>query len=126
MGENDITIVKSVYTGNVKSVTMRAQRWREIDAASIQTTLPHQIGIVNNRRNNRRNRKDMAIQRSLEPWTSEFFMTKQSEDVDLNIVWTWVDLNAKPLWKEVCGGSPAVKAYYQQFESLIMKNNVLY
>ena len=46
--------------------------------------------------------------------------------MDLNIVWTWVQLNAKPLWEEVRGGSPAVKACYQQFESLIMINNILY
>ena len=49
VGENDVTIVKSVYTGNVNSVTTRAQRQHEIDAASVQTTLPHQIAIVNNR-----------------------------------------------------------------------------
>ena len=41
-------------------------------------------------------------------------------------MWTWVELNAKPPWEEVHGGSPAVKVYYQQFESFILKNNILY
>ena len=46
--------------------------------------------------------------------------------MDLNIVRTLVKLNNKSRWKEVRGSSTAIKAYHQQYESLILKNDVLY
>ena len=65
----------------------------------------------NNQRINRRRRKDAAIQKSMELWTSEFLIARQAENKDLNYIRSWVEQNTKPSWDEVRGSGLSVKAY---------------
>ena len=66
------------------------------------------------------------MQKAFEPWTPDFLRKKQSEDTDLLQIQQWMEIDSKPLWDDVRGESPTVKAYYQQWESLALNNGVLY
>ena len=69
---------------------------------------------------------DVSVQRWLEPWTVDFLREKQLQDADLCKVIQWVELAKKPHWEDIQGESPTLKAYYQQWDSLFLKNGVQY
>ena len=71
-------------------------------------------------------KNDVHVQKALEPWTPEFLREKQSEDTDLLQIQQWIENDSKPHWDNIRGESPTLKAYYQQWEFLILKNGVLY
>ena len=66
------------------------------------------------------------IQAALEPWTSEFLAAREFDDADLGHVHSWLEMNNKPAWDDVREKCPSVKAYWQQFEALVLKNGVMY
>src|SRR5271163_4086888 len=52
----------------------------------------------------------------------------QDRDSDLKILKGWITYvnQSKPSWDVVRSHSPALKAYYQQWDSLVMKEGILY
>ena len=60
-------------------------------------------------------------------WTPVYLAEQQQADPDIQPVLLWkADESLKPDWSDIRGCSPATKAYWQQFDSLVMKNGVLY
>ena len=85
----DDTTVKTPgipFTRNVSAVNTRAQVRRGREMASMQSTGAAPAENATSRRTLRRKRKQVGIQRSLEPWTSKLLTMKQAEDADLNCV----------------------------------------
>ena len=78
------------------------------------------------RRKRRKMQRGERIHRVLEPWTSEFLAQQQLTDPDLLSVRMWVEGEAKPKWEDIRGESPALKTYWQQFESIKIIDGVLY
>ena len=62
----------------------------------------------------------------MELWTSNILVARQVEDTDLNCIRSWMEQNTKPPWDEVRGSSPSLKAYYHPFDSLSVKDGVIY
>ena len=86
-------------------------------------------GVDNNlrgRRNIRRRGREVNIVRNTEQWTPEFLKGKQETDPDIKNILNWMNSDAKPDWNTVRAYGPSVKAYFHQFDSLIVKNGVLY
>ena len=67
-----------------------------------------------------------VIEQSLKPWTPSFLAEKQKEDRDLALVHSWLNTSSPPDWNDIRGESPSVKAYLKQFNSLILKEGVIY
>jgi len=52
---------------------------------------------------------------------------EQSADGDLKQLKNWkADEAKKPTWFELRGSSPTLKAYWQQYDSIVVENGVLY
>jgi len=54
----------------------------------------------------------------MEIWTPDLLRLKQAEDLDINAVIHWLTHNSKPDWNTVRARSPALKAYWHQWDSL--------
>ena len=59
-------------------------------------------------------------------WSSEELSKAQAEDPDVSQAVEWCRLGARPDWELVKGDSPYVRALHGQFESLVMRDEVLY
>jgi transposase InsO family protein len=60
-------------------------------------------------------------------WTPEYLAAMQQVDKDLCQVRNWkMGAVEKPNWSEMRGCSPALKAYWQQYDSIVVHNGVLY
>ena len=56
-----------------------------------------------------------------------FLREQQELDDDIYPALLWVkDGSSRPPWREAKSFSPALRALYQQFESLVLHNDVLY
>ena len=60
-------------------------------------------------------------------WTAEYLSAQQQADDDLGQVHKWkLGTMEKPSWSVVRGFSPALKAYWQQYDSVVLRTGVLY
>ena len=59
-------------------------------------------------------------------WDLAYFAEQQRSDPDIGPAMSWIDNNERPDWETIKGASPALRALYQQYESLLMIDNVLY
>ena len=89
-------------------------------------TVGPSLGTETPRRRRRKDRHDANVQKSLEPWTPTFLSNKQSEDPDLCKLRGCILSDNQPSWDNIWGESPSLKAYHKQWDSLVLKNGVLY
>ena len=59
-------------------------------------------------------------------WTPDILRDMQLKDNDIGPAILWVERNAKPPWSDVQSQSPMLRALWQQFDSLVLLNGVLY
>jgi hypothetical protein len=59
-------------------------------------------------------------------WDPEFLSREQEADVDIATIYASVKSGNKPLWDSIKHLSPTTRALFQQWDSLLMINNVLY
>src|SRR6266496_149217 len=78
------------------------------------------------RRDKRKEKRNVRLQKELAAWSNDFLADKQSTDKELAIVKTWLTEGKKPEWNTARSHSPCVKAYWQQYDSLILKDGVMY
>ena len=67
-----------------------------------------------------------AASRQVEQWSTEFLAERQRADSDIGPAINWVADNTRPRWEEVRPASPALRALWQQYESLVMLDGVLH
>src|SRR6266496_2274890 len=78
------------------------------------------------RRDKRKEKRNVRLQKELAAWSNDFLADKQSTDKELAIVKIWLTEGKKPEWNTARSHSPCVKAYWQQYDSLILKDGVMY
>ena len=62
-----------------------------------------------------------------EEWTPGYLAAAQDLDEDLRCLKSWKSgTGVKPSWFQLRGASPTLKAYWQQFDSIVLQNDVLY
>jgi hypothetical protein len=59
-------------------------------------------------------------------WTPEYIVEQQANDPDIGPAIKWLDLGARPSWEIVKPASPALRALWQQFESLVIRDGAVY
>ena len=59
-------------------------------------------------------------------WSLEYIATCQKEDNDVSPVRQWVEAGQLPMWERVKGSSPYMRALFRQFDSLVLRDDVLY
>ena len=60
-------------------------------------------------------------------WTPQYLSTLQQADAELGRLYSWkMGTVEKPSWSEIRGASPALKSYWQQFDSCVMRDGVIY
>jgi len=59
-------------------------------------------------------------------WDLAYIAKQQRADADIGPAMSWIDNGERPKWVSVKGASPALRALYQQYESLLMIDCVLY
>jgi len=59
-------------------------------------------------------------------WSHEKLRQQQLDDRDIAPALGWAQTGCRPNWKDVKGTSPALRALWQQFHSLIIVNGVLH
>jgi len=62
----------------------------------------------------------------MEIWTPELLRLKQTEDHDINTVIQWITNDSRPDWNTAHAHSPALKAYWHQWDSLRVMDGILY
>jgi len=69
---------------------------------------------------------DAAIDLALNNhWPTDYIVQQQQSDTVLSHVKSWLGAGKRPEWADV-PSDPAVKTYYQLFDSLIIDNDVMY
>jgi len=81
--------------------------------------------LADSRRARRRRKRQEQVGVASAVWTDEMLATRQEEDEDLCQVRAWLMAGARPPWREMRAGSPAAKAYWHQFDSLVMRGGVV-
>jgi len=66
------------------------------------------------------------VEEKMEVWTPALLRQRQEEDHDIKSVIQWLTSNDKPDWNTVRAQSPALKAYWHQWDSLRMIDGILY
>lgn len=59
-------------------------------------------------------------------WNKDCVKTKQQEDPILGKIVTALERNKRPTWEEVSSEAPMIKAYWAQWDSLELKDGLLY
>jgi transposase InsO family protein len=67
----------------------------------------------------------MAVAAGIEGWSPEYIAQQQAQDGDIAPVFEWI-ANGRPDWSAVKSSSPALRALFQQFESIIVRDGCLY
>lgn len=69
----------------------------------------------------------MAIALQAENWTSTYLREQQQADADIAPALIWLEgEEGRPDWSSVAAASPALRALYQQYQSLVLREGVLY
>jgi len=126
-------ILQSVCLINICSdqTATTAQLFREMYNTDRPTpapdiTPPQQRVRPSGRQANRRARVNTRVEEKMEVWTPAIFRQRQEEDHDIKSVIQWMTHNDKPDWNTVRAQSPALKAYWHQWDSLCMIDGILY
>jgi len=61
----------------------------------------------------------------MEIWTPDLLRQRKDEDHDIKLVIQWLTDNSKPDWNNVRAQSPALKAYWHQWDSLKIIDGIL-
>jgi hypothetical protein len=120
----------SEATINANAVHTRHQTRNETLLRVVdETSRPRETPLVETPRPSLRKRRKIKklieIKKTVEVWTNDFLKIKQDEDRDLVCVREWLKEGIRPSWQDMRGKSPAAKAYWQQFESLVLKDGVI-
>lgn len=68
-----------------------------------------------------------AIAAGIEHWSPAYLSAEQEKDEDLRQVRDWIiHGQGRPDWDDVRSGSPALRALYLQYESIVVREGVLY
>ena len=67
-----------------------------------------------------------AVARGIEGWNAGYLADQQLKDPDIGPALAWVGAGGRPPWDTVKSSSPALRALWQQYESLIVCDDVLY
>jgi hypothetical protein len=67
----------------------------------------------------------MAVAAGTESWSPEYIAQQQAQDGDIALVFEWI-ANGRPDWSAIKSSSPALRALFQQFESVIVRDGCLY
>ena len=125
----------------VGAVLTRAQRRLAQGGAQESETMPSPpIGLGDDaaetstdrtgcgRRANRRRRRSIAANDRISvQWTTAFIAESQSKDTDIGQLKQWIETgNGRPAWDEVRGESPDLKSYWQQWDSLVLQDGIVY
>jgi len=62
----------------------------------------------------------------MEIWTPDLLRQRQDEDHDIKSVIQWLTNDSKPNWNTVRAQSPALKAYWHQWDILKIIDGILY
>jgi len=74
----------------------------------------------------RRRRANQRVEERMEIWTPDLLRLKQAENHDINTVIQWLTHYSKPDWNTVRSQSPALKAYWHQWDNLKIIDGILY
>jgi len=66
------------------------------------------------------------VEERMEIWTPDLLRLKQAADLDINTVIQWLTHDSKPDWNTLRSQSPALKAYWHQWDSLQLIEGILY
>jgi len=66
-----------------------------------------------------------AVENGVQDWSSEFLAEEQRKDPEIGPAMEWVSTGQRPPWEEVKPRGPALCALWRQYESLVLKDNVL-
>jgi len=66
------------------------------------------------------------VEERMEIWTPDLLRLKQAEDLDINTVTQLLTHDSKPDWNTVRSQSPALKAYWHQWDILQIIDGILY
>src|SRR6266516_4120610 len=89
-------------------------------AAPVSTKTP---GL--SRKLERKQRRDKDLDIFLAPWTPDLLSQEQDTDITLSRAKEWVKDGKRPDGHSIRGECPALKAYWAQFDSLFIENDVL-
>ena len=68
-----------------------------------------------------------ALRMGVAEWSSEFLAAEQKSDPDIGPIYNhFVSKLARPEWSIIQSGSPMTRALWSQWNSLVMRNDVLY
>ena len=67
-----------------------------------------------------------ALDAGVLQWSPAFSKAEQLADSDIGPALGWIEDGRRPPWKEVSHTSPGLKCLWQQYESLVVTNGVLY
>ena len=67
-----------------------------------------------------------ASQRPATDWSAEHLAELQRNDDDIADAVRWCEQGTRPPWEEVKSASAAIRALWQQYESLVLRNGVLH
>jgi len=73
----------------------------------------------------RRRRENMRVEERMEICMPDLLRLKQAEDYDIHAVIQWLTHDSKPDWNTVRAQSPALKAYWHQWDSLQIIDGIL-
>lgn len=59
-------------------------------------------------------------------WSEDAIKKAQKEDRDLRKIFEWKEVGQKPSWSQVASSSPITKSYWAQWDSLEIKDGVLF
>jgi len=59
-------------------------------------------------------------------WSPAYLKQEQLADADIAPALTWLNGDGRPDFSEVESSSPALRALYQQYESLVLRDGVVY
>lgn len=63
-----------------------------------------------------------SLTQTVDNWTPTYLLEQQKLDPDIGPALLWVaEGNVRPAWDEVKSESPALRALYQQYESLVFE-----
>jgi len=121
---------------SVRTIRTRAQRRREADSVGqshAEVAQSPAAGRLSGRHRGRRQRPALlkrtaptAWDAGAANWSPEFLRTRQLGDGDIAPALAWAEQGSRPPWEEVNSFSPMLRSLWQQFDSLAVRNGVLY
>src|SRR6266496_2945899 len=99
---------------------------RRSERTGSDTNTNAKMVIPETRSNKRKCKREQIVQKAMEAWDDEYLAKEQEKCPDVWPIRQWVLDNYKPSWNEMRAENPSNKAYWQQWDSLYVRNGVLY